>query len=213
MPMLESNSLFVTLIYILDVFGTAAFAVTGAFKATEHKYDIVGIIVLGTMTGTAGGIMRDLLFDVHPPNAISNPVYIAATVMTSILVFFLYRNLSSQKKLFVVFDAIGLGVFTLIGAHTAYTLFGTDLLLMAIGGLLTPIGEGIIRDVLVNEHPLVFTKEIYAAASFLGIVTFCIFILTHVNFEVAAIITILLVIVVRLLAVKYNWNLPTVRTS
>lgn len=110
--------MFVTLIYILDVFGTAAFAVTGAFKATEHKYDIVGIIVLGTMTGTAGGIMRDLLFDVHPPNAISNPVYIAATVMTSILVFFLYRNLSSQKKLFVVFDAIGLG-----GIHSDWSTY------------------------------------------------------------------------------------------
>lgn len=181
MPMLESNSFFVTLIYFLDVFGTAAFAVTGAFKATEHKYDIVGIIILGTITGTAAGIMRDLLFDVHPSNAISNPVYIAATVMASILVFFLYRNLSSQKKLFVVFDAIGLGVFTLIGAHTAYTLFGTDLLLIVIGGLLTPIGGGIIRDVLVNEHPLVFTKEIYAATCFLGVVTFNIFILTHVK--------------------------------
>jgi uncharacterized membrane protein YeiH len=192
------------------VFGTAVFAVTGAFKAIEHKYDIVGIVVVATVTGTAGGVMRDLLFGIHFPTALSNPVYIIVTTIIAMCVFLLYRKLRSEKKLFIIFDAVGLGVFTLIGAYTVNIHFGENPLLVIIGGVITAIGGGILRDVLVNEHPIVFTKEIYAAASFLGVTAFYTLEVTQVSLEISVIATIVIVITVRLLVVKRNWNLPRV---
>jgi uncharacterized membrane protein YeiH len=80
------------------VFGTTVFAVTGAFKAIEHKYDIVGIVVVATVTGTAGGVMRALLFGIHFPTALSNPVYIIVTTIIAMCVFLLYRKLRSKKN-------------------------------------------------------------------------------------------------------------------
>jgi uncharacterized membrane protein YeiH len=207
---LESHEVLLTVVYLLDVFGTAVFAVTGAFKAIEHKYDIVGIVIVATVTGTAGGVMRDLLFGIHFPTALSNPVYIIVTTIVAICVFLLYGKLRSERKLFIFFDAVGLGVFTLIGAYTANLYFGENPLLIIIGGVITAIGGGILRDVLVNEHPIVFTKEIYAAASFLGVVAFYALGVTQVNLEISATATIGIVIAVRLLAVKRNWNLPRV---
>ena len=208
--MLESHEVLLTVVYLLDVFGTAVFAVTGAFKAIEHKYDIVGIVIVATVTGTAGGVMRDLLFGIHFPTALSNPVYIIVTTIVAICVFLLYGKLRSERKLFIFFDAVGLGVFTLIGAYTANLYFGENPLLIIIGGVITAIGGGILRDVLVNEHPIVFTKEIYAGASFLGVVAFYALEVTQVNLEISATATIGIVIAVRLLAVKRNWNLPRV---
>jgi uncharacterized membrane protein YeiH len=206
----ESHAVLFTVVYLLDVFGTAVFAVTGAFKAIEHKYDIVGIVIVATVTGTAGAIMRDLLFGIHFPAALSNPVYIVVTTIVAICVFLLYRKLRSQRKLFIIFDAVGLGVFTLIGAYTVNAHFGENPLLIIIGGVITAIGGGILRDVLVNEHPIVFTKEIYAAASFLGVIAFYVLEVSQVSLEISVTATIVIVIAVRLLAVKRNWNLPRV---
>lgn len=210
---LDSHSVLLSLMYFLDIFGTCVFAVTGSFKAIEHRYDIVGIIIVATVTGTAGGIMRDVLFGILLPNALTNPIYITVTIITGISVFFLYGKLNSQRKLFIIFDAIGLGVFTLTGGYSAYIHFGANLLVIMTAGVLTAVGGGILRDVLVNEHPIVFTKEIYAAASFLGIVTFYLLILAHVNFELNVTIATTMIIVFRLLSVKYNLNLPRVRSE
>jgi uncharacterized membrane protein YeiH len=85
-------------IYFLDIFGTAVFAVTGSFKAIEHRYDIVGITIVATVTGTAGGIIRDVLFGIHLPNALTYPIYIIATITNGVSVFFLCRKLNSQKN-------------------------------------------------------------------------------------------------------------------
>jgi uncharacterized membrane protein YeiH len=99
-------------------------------------------------------------------------------------------------------------VFTLIGAYTVNIHFGENPLLIIIGGVITAIGGGILRDVLVNEHPIVFTKEIYAAASFLGFIAFYTLEVTQVSLEISVIATIVIVITARLLVVKRNWNLP-----
>lgn len=208
--MLDSHAVLLTAVYFLDVFGTAVFAVTGSFKAIEHKYDIVGVVIVATVTGTAGGIMRDLLLGIHFPTALSNPIYISVTTVVAICVFYLYRKLKSQKNLFITFDAIGLGVFTLVGAYIVVGQFGENLLLVIISGVITAIGGGIFRDVLVNEHPIVFTREIYAAASFLGVLAFYLLEELQVSLEISVTTTIIIVIAVRLLAVERNWNLPRV---
>jgi len=196
------------LIQALDLFGTMAFAVTGAFKAIEHKSDVVGIVILATMTGVAGGVMRDVLFGRVPPLAIVNPLYLTITVATGVVMFFLYRSLKKHWNLFLKFDAIGLGVFTVIGATFAYNLFGLNFLAMAFAGVLTAVGGGILRDVFVNELPIVFVKELYASASFIGVVIFFVLLTAGIDLNVAAIPSIIAATALRLLAMKYNWNLP-----
>jgi uncharacterized membrane protein YeiH len=190
-----------------------AFAVTGAFKAIEHKSDIVGVIILATITGVAGGVLRDIVFGRIPPLAIVNPLYLIITVATGIAMFFLYRALKKHWNLFLKFDAIGLGVFTTIGATVAYNqLQELNFLAMALAGLLTAIGGGILRDVFVNEIPIVFVKELYASASFLGVVIFLGLLAAGIDLNVAAIPSILATTALRLLAMKYNWNLPWPKT-
>jgi uncharacterized membrane protein YeiH len=199
------------LIQVLDLFGTTAFAVTGAFKAIEHKSDIVGIIILATITGVAGGVIRDLVFGRIPPLAIVNPLYVIITVATGVAMFFLYRALKKHWNLFLKFDAIGLGVFTIIGATFAYNMFGLNFLAMAFAGILTAVGGGILRDVFVNEVPIVFVKELYASASFIGVVIFFGLLSAGLDLNIAAIPSIVAATAVRLLAIKYNWNLPSVK--
>jgi uncharacterized membrane protein YeiH len=198
-------------IQILDLFGTMAFAVTGAFKAIEHKSDIVGIIILSTITGVAGGVIRDITFGKLPPTAVVNPLYITITLSTAIVIFFLYPSLKRHSDLFLKFDAIGLGVFTIIGSIFAYNMFGLNFLAMSISGVLTAIGGGILRDVFVNEIPMVFVKEFYASASFLGVVILFTLLSINTNLSLAAIIAMIMTTSIRLIAVKFRWNLPGAR--
>lgn len=199
-------------IQALDLFGTAAFAVTGAFKAVEHKSDIVGVIFLATITGVAGGIMRDVVFGEFPPLAVSNPLYIIITTAAAVLIFLLYKVLKKHWNLFLKFDAIGLGVFTIIGVTVAYNLSGLNFLAMAFAGLITAVGGGILRDVFVNEVPIVFVKELYASASFVGVILMFVLLSAGLNVNIAAIPCIAAVTALRLLAIRFNWNLPRPKT-
>ncbi|HYY49329.1 MAG TPA: trimeric intracellular cation channel family protein [Nitrososphaeraceae archaeon] len=209
--MADPNLPVTIVIQILDLFGTMAFAVTGAFKAIEHKSDIVGIIILSTITGVAGGVIRDITFGKLPPTAVVNTLYITITVSTAIVIFFLYPSLKKHSDLFLKFDAIGLGVFTIIGSIFAYNMFGLNFLAMSISGVLTAIGGGILRDVFVNEIPMVFVKEFYASASFLGVVILFTLLSINTNLSLAAIIAMIMTTSIRLIAVKFQWNLPRAR--
>ena len=207
----DPNLPVIIVIQILDLFGTMAFAVTGAFKAIEHKSDIVGIIILSTITGIAGGVIRDITFGKFPPTAVVNSLYITITVSTAIAIFFLYPSLKKHSDLFLKFDAIGLGVFTIIGSIFAYNMFGLNFLAMSISGVLTAIGGGILRDVFVNEIPMVFVKEFYASASFLGVVILFTLLSINTNVSLSAIIVMIITTSIRLIAVKLQWNLPRAR--
>lgn len=209
--MTELSSPIQVIVLILDLFGTMAFAVTGAFKAIEHKADIVGIIILATITGVAGGTIRDIILGHFPPHSISDPNYVIITTTTGVVIFFLYPKMQKHWNLFLKFDALGLGVFTAIGATLAYQLFGMNFLAMAMAGMLTAVGGGILRDMFVNEIPMVFVKELYASASFLGVVVFYIILIAKFQIEVATIGSIVVTTMLRLVAMKYNWNLPKVR--
>ena len=194
-------------IYVLDLFGTMAFAVTGAFKAIENKSDIVGILLLATLTGVAGGTIRDVVFGQFP-NSISDPAYVAIAVMSGITIFFLYSHLKKHWNLFLKFDAIGLGVFAIIGATFAYDLVRLNFLAIVLAGMLTAVGGGILRDVSINQIPMVFVKEFYASASFIGIVAFYLILYFEGGLYFATISGIVMTTGLRLVAIKYNWNLP-----
>ncbi|CAD6368892.1 conserved membrane hypothetical protein [metagenome] len=199
-------------IYILDLFGTMAFAVTGAFKAIEHKFDIVGIILLATITGVAGGTIRDIVLGQFP-NSLSDPAYVAITVISGVGIFFLYSHLKRHWNLFLKFDAIGLGVFSIIGATFAYHLVGLNLLAIMLAGILTAVGGGILRDVIVSHTPIVFIKEFYISASFIGISVFYLMLYFGGELYSATVIGIVLTTALRLVAMKFNWNLPKAKGS
>jgi len=197
-------------IYVLDLFGTMAFAVTGAFKAIEHKSDFVGIILLATITGVAGGTIRDVVMGQFP-NSISDPTYVIITVASGVCIFFLYSRLKKHWNLFLKFDAFGLGIFTIIGGTFAYNLFGLNFLIIVFAGILTAVGGGILRDVFVNQVPIVFVKELYVTASFTGIFVFYFILYFGGELYIATIAGIVIATGVRLTAMKFNWNLPQVR--
>ena len=200
-------------IYILDLFGTMAFAVTGAFKAIEHKADIVGIIILATITGVAGGTIRDVILGKELPNSLIDPSYVIITVVSAIVIFLLHSKMKKHWNVFLKFDAIGLGVFTVIGATFAYNMFGMNFLVIVLSGMLTAIGGGILRDVFVSQTPIVFVKELYASASFLGASVFYLVILLTNDVYAGTISGLLLATGLRIIAMKYNWNLPKVKSS
>ncbi|MHA7734663.1 trimeric intracellular cation channel family protein [Nitrosopumilus sp. S6] len=199
-------------ITVLDYLGTIAFAVTGASKAIAHNADIFGIIVLATVVGVAGGITRDVTFG-RFPNAFSDPIYIGLTVAVGIAMFFVYTKLKKRMGTWLVFDAVGLGVFSILGASIAHQVIGLEFLPMLLAGVITAIGGGILRDVFVREIPIVFVKEVYAVASVIGIVAFYAILSSGVDVQISSIIGIGITTGIRLLAMKYNWNLPKVRES
>ena len=190
-----------------------AFAVTGAFKAIEHKADIVGIIILATITGVAGGTIRDIVLGKTLPNSLIDPAYVIITVVSAIVLFFLYSKMRKHWNIFLKFDAIGLGVFTVIGATFAYNLVGMKFLVIVLAGMLTAIGGGILRDIFVNQTPIVFVKELYASARFIGAVLFYFTLLITNELYAATIIGLVITTALRLVAMKYNWNLPRVKSS
>ena len=194
-------------VYFLDLFGTMAFAITGAFKAIEKKFDIVGILLLATITGIAGGTIRDIILGQFP-NSLANPTYVLITVISGIVIFFLYSRLKKHWNLFLKFDAIGLGIFTIIGTTTAYNLFGLNFLVILLAGMLTAVGGGILRDILVNQIPIIFVKEFYLSASLAGIVLFSLILYFGGHLYFATIVGIVITTILRLIAMKYNWNLP-----
>ena len=189
-----------------------AFAVTGAFKAIENKSDVVGILLLATLTGVAGGTMRDVILGQFP-NSISDPAYVVITVVSGLAIFFLYSHLKKHWNLFLKFDAIGLGVFAIIGATFAYHLVGLNFLAIVLAGMLTAVGGGILRDVFVNQVPIVFVKEFYASASFIGIAIFYLVLYLGGELYFATISGIVLTTGLRLVAIKYNWNLPRAKET
>ena len=199
-------------IYFLDLFGTVAFAITGAFKAIEKKFDVIGILVLATITGVAGGTIRDVILG-RVPNSIVDPTYVIVTIASGITIFFLYSRLKKHWNLFLKFDAIGLGVFTIIGATFAYNIFGLNFLAILLAGVLTAAGGGILRDIFVNQVPIVFVKEFYLSASFIGIVIFSVILYFTNELYYATIVGIALISTLRLIAMKYNWNLPKVKNT
>lgn len=197
-------------IYLLDLFGTISFAVTGAFKAIENKSDVVGVLLLATITGVAGGTIRDIVLG-RFPNSLTDPAYVILTVVSGIIIFLLYSRVKQHWNLFLKFDAIGLGVFTIIGASFAYGIFGLNFLVILLSGVLTAVGGGILRDVVVNQVPIVFIKEFYVSASFVGILSFYFILYFGGDIYQATFPSVLLVILLRLIGMKYNWNLPRAR--
>ena len=199
---------------ILEIIGTIAFAASGALTAVKKQMDLLGVIVLGIVTAVGGGIIRDLILGITPPLTFRDPTYVIVAFASSVILFvpWVRRGLTKRERLFDVslffMDSIGLGVFTVMGIWNAldFTPERSTFLLVFVG-VLTGVGGGVIRDVLAGDMPYILVKHIYACASFIG--ALCCVLLRHVvPLYAAMLIGMALVLIIRLLAAHYRWNLP-----
>ena len=203
-------------VYIIEMIGTVAFASSGAMIAIRKNMDIFGINVLAVTTALGGGLIRDLVLGINPPNMFRNSSYALAAIVTACLLFGLFRLrqellesrfVEMYEKWMNVMDAIGLGAFTVIGINTALGVGYDSIFLLIFVGVITGIGGGMIRDVMAGNMPFVFVKHVYACASIAGAIL-CLILRSFIGNSASMIIAAVLVVVIRLLAAHYRWNLP-----
>ncbi|MEE1087038.1 MAG: TRIC cation channel family protein [Schaedlerella sp.] len=211
--MLENFDLVLT----MELIGTVAFAVSGAMVAIKKNLDILGILVLGVSTACGGGVIRDLLIGVHPPVMFKQPIYVTIAAVSVVILFLIVRFHSSTIELLEseryqnimnFLDAIGLGIFTVVGVNSVIEgHLGRYFILMIFLGVITGVGGGVLRDVLIHETPAVLYKHTYACASIVGALCY-VQLYNSINKLAAMVMSTLIVIILRLLARKYKWNLP-----
>lgn len=206
----------INIILILEIIGTVAFAFSGCMVANSKKMDIFGVWVLGTVTAVGGGAVRDVLLGQFPPHMFRNGIYVGvATATVALWIFMVAQKGEMTDKLFAKLtrimdfsDALGLGIFAVIGSQTAIrTGYGNNWFLVIFVGVLTGVGGGLLRDVMADMTPMIFCKRIYAIAALAGSVIYVV--LYGKVPEVGAMLTgTAAVFVIRLLAGKYRWDLP-----
>ena len=199
----------VKLTEIIEFLGTFAFAISGIRLASAKQFDWFGAFVIGLVTSVGGGTLRDLMLDVTPFWMV-NPIYIICTAL-ALLVVILYRKILIRLNYtFFTFDTIGLALFTVVGIEKTLQC-GFPYWVAMVMGVVTGSVGGVTRDILINEIPLVFRKEIYALACFVGGLFYWLCDLLNAPTEVCQIVTAFTVIVTRIIAVKYQISLPILK--
>jgi len=193
-------------IVLLDYLGTGAFAVSGALKGVRKEMDLFGVAVLATVTAIGGGTLRDSLLKI-PLFWLSEPTYVSLAVGAGVVVFALYQWVQKTHRALLVFDAIGLGVFTAIGAMKAWAA-GTGLVGVVTMACLTGVGGGMIRDVLAGDVPAVLREEVYASATLAGALLFWVVMRAGGGQEAAVWLATALTIALRLASMVFGWRLP-----
>lgn len=194
--------------HLLDLIGTMAFAISGALTAMHKKLDPFGVLIIAFVTAVGGGTLRDVLIGQTPVGWMLHLEYVYIIVIGYSLAIFFGKKLEKLRISLLLFDTIGLGVFTLIGLEKGILIGLHPLICIALGTMTACFG-GVIRDILCTEIPVIFRKEIYATICILGGIVF--FILKKMNLEndILYLIPSLVIITVRLMAVKFKWYLPT----
>lgn len=196
----------------LDLVGTFVFAVSGAMAAVTRRLDFFGIMVLAFAAGNAGGITRDLLIDAVPPAAISDWRYMAVSLMAGILTFFWHRVIERLRSPVQIFDGAGLALFAVAGTEKAL-VFGLNPAIAAVLGMVTGIGGGIMRDVLLNDVPTVLRSEIYAIAALAGAAVVVIGRMLGLPWALVMVCGALLCFAIRIVAIRRSWRLPRASSS
>jgi uncharacterized membrane protein YeiH len=198
------------LLTILDLMGTLAFAVSGAIAGIRHRLDIFGVLVLSFASATFGGIMRDLVIGALPPASIQDWRYVAVSILAGVITFFWYSKVSRLRQALLVFDAIGLGLFAVTGAGKALA-YHLGPIPAALLGMLTGIGGGVVRDVLVSEVPAVFRTDNYAAAALAGASLVVAGNALQFPPQPVAIAGAIVCFGIRMLAIHRRWQFPVAR--
>lgn len=197
---------------IFEFVGTVSFAISGAMEAIRHKMDLFGVIMLGVITACGGGILRDIVIGVIPPRVFQNPKWAILAIIISLLAFIILRFSKAalqhfvhlREALYFLADTGGLAAFTVLGIESAGE--GNMALLLFVG-MITGVGGGVLRDVLAGTVPSIFRKHIYALASAAGALT-DILLMRILPHEVAMLAGFCVVVLIRVLASHFHWNLP-----
>jgi uncharacterized membrane protein YeiH len=194
-------------LYIIDILGTFSFAVAGAFSAMEKKLDPFGVLVLSFVTAIGGGTIRDMLIGNLPVAWLTNETATIVIFVSAIAAMFFSRYLKQFTTTLFLFDALGLGLFTIIGLEMGLSKEFSPGICVALGTITACFG-GVIRDVLLNNVPLLFRKEIYAMACIAGGLLYFLLEWLKVDPNLARIICIIAIFTTRVLAFRFKWSLP-----
>lgn len=195
------------IIYAFDLLGTVAFAASGALAGVRRGMDLLGVIVLGIVTATGGGVMRDVLLNDTPPFCFKNELYLYLAVAASVVVFLTPRSFERMNRAMLLLDALGLGTFLVIGTSKALQ-FNLGLMGAIIMGVMTATCGGLVRDLLSNQIPLILQREIYASACVVGGALFYFLHFTEVPNTVNLTVSAATVIAIRCAALVKGWQLP-----
>lgn len=204
--------------FTLELIGTIAFAVAGAMTAMERKLDVLGVVILGVITACGGGFFRDLCLGHVPVSMFQTPIYVLIAAISSLIMFiicYIKKDISLSlnrhyKNILNLTDAIGLGIFVVIGANKTIELSYNSFFIVIFMATITAVGGGIIRDVCVNKIPNVFRKHLYAVPTILGAMLYYLLVKLHLSLYVSMPLVVIFISVFRMLSYKFELSLPRV---
>jgi uncharacterized membrane protein YeiH len=201
------NFVMMSLPYALDLIGTFVFALSGAMAGVKRKLDIFGVLVLSFAAANTGGIVRDVLIGAVPPGAINDWHYLGVSLVAGLVTFYFTSEISNRSNLILLFDAAGLALFAVSGAHKAL-LHGLNPVMATLLGMLTGIGGGMARDILLAEIPTVLRADLYAVAALAGAAIVVIANALQLPSGPATLVGAALCFGLRVVAIKRHWHLP-----
>lgn len=214
------------MIFWLEIIGTAAFAISGAVVGIRKQMDLFGIMIMGAVTAVGGGVLRDIILGNTPPVAFRDPVYFAVALIAALTVFIAVSRRADTdggaipgwirrcyEGLFFFADTVGLAVFTMSGMQVAQASgYGANIFLLLFVGVVTGVGGGVLRDILGGRKPQIFMRQFYAMASLLGAISYVC--LTYVaDTTLSYTVGLGIVIILRMLAVRFSWRLPKIHEA
>jgi uncharacterized membrane protein YeiH len=194
--------------YVLELAGTFAFALSGSTAARQRGLDLFGICAIAFTVACGGGIIRDLCIGAIPPAGLANWYYLVAAITASALTVGLYPLVQRLNHPVILFDAVGLSLFAVTGAQKALS-YGHNAEVAILLGITTAVGGGVLRDVLLNRVPIILKKEIYASAALVGAVIVVLGNYLNLSSDWVAIFSIMTCFTIRMLAIRFQWNLPS----
>ncbi len=207
-----------TFIYhFVEYLGICTFSVSGAMIGIRKKFDFFGVFICAVLTSLGGGLIRDIILGNVPPAMFYNYIYVVLMFLTTLIVFLIahfkkdkfFQNENQIAKINNIFDALGLGLYSVIGVQTAINegFMSNPYLAIFVGGI-TGVGGGMLRDALISDIPVILAKNIYILASLGGSVVYYFMMRYGIDISISTIVATLIVFVIRMLATKYDWNMP-----
>lgn len=195
--------------FIIDILGTIAFVISGVLMAMDKKLDLFGVIIIAFVTAIGGGTLRDLLIGNTPVFWMQEMTYVTVILGTVLVAILFSKQLRNLRKTLFLFDTIGIGLFTMVGVEKGLNADLHPIICVALGTITASFG-GVIRDILCNEIPVIFRKEIYATACVLGALSYFLLQMLPFTQEYAYSPAILIIISIRVLVVKFKIALPSI---
>ena len=195
--------------FIIDILGTIAFAISGVLVAMDKKLDVFGVLIIAFVTAFGGGTLRDLLIGIRPVGWLNAPLHLLIIGITVLLAIVFVKQLKYVRKSLFLFDTIGIGLYTMVGIEKGLAADLSPVMCIALGTITACFG-GVIRDILCNEIPVIFRKEIYATVCILGGLVYFLLIQFPIDNTIPYSLAILTIIIMRVLAVRFKISLPNI---